>query len=39
MSRDHVVAPAFAGAGLRGEGGFEGQFGQGSIATLDYWFE
>ncbi len=26
-------------AGLRGEGGFEGQFGQGSIATLDYWFE
>ena len=23
----------------RGEGGFEGQFGQGSIATLDYWFE
>ena len=26
-------------AGLRGEGGFEGQFVQGSIATLDYWFE
>jgi len=26
-------------AGLRGEGGIEGQFGQGSIATLDYWFE
>ena len=26
-------------AGLRGEGGYEGQFGQGSIATLDYWFE
>ena len=26
-------------AGLRGEGGFEGRFGQGSTATLDYWFE
>ncbi|HEY3731513.1 MAG TPA: DUF3224 domain-containing protein [Steroidobacteraceae bacterium] len=26
-------------AGLRGEGGFEGQFGKGSNATLDYWFE
>lgn len=26
-------------AGLRGEGGFEGQFGKGSEATLDYWFE
>ena len=26
-------------AGLRGEGGFEGQFGQGSDGTLDYWFE
>lgn len=25
--------------GLRGEGGFEGQFGQGSRGTLDYWFE
>jgi hypothetical protein len=25
--------------GLRGEGGFEGQFGKGSDATLDYWFE
>ena len=25
--------------GLRGEGGFEGKFGQGSIATLDFWFE
>jgi hypothetical protein len=25
--------------GLRGEGGFEGQFGKGSIGTLDYWFE
>lgn len=24
---------------LRGEGGFEGQFGKGSDATLDYWFE
>lgn len=26
-------------SGLRGEGGFEGDFGQGSEATLDYWFE
>ena len=26
-------------AGLRGEGGFAGDFGKGSEATLDYWFE
>jgi hypothetical protein len=26
-------------SGLRGEGGFEGKFGKGSDATLDYWFE
>jgi len=26
-------------SGLRGEGGFEGQFGKGSNGTLDYWFE
>jgi hypothetical protein len=26
-------------AGLRGEGGFQGEFGKGSDATLDYWFE
>ncbi len=26
-------------AGLRGEGGFEGEFGKGSNGTLDYWFE
>jgi hypothetical protein len=26
-------------AGLRGDGGFEGKFGQGSEGTLDYWFE
>lgn len=26
-------------AGLRGEGGFKGQFGKGSEGTLDYWFE
>ena len=26
-------------AGLRGEGSFEGDFGKGSDATLDYWFE
>jgi len=25
--------------GLRGEGGFEGEFGKGSSSTLDYWFE
>ena len=24
---------------LRGEGGFEGDFGKGSHGTLDYWFE
>ena len=26
-------------SGLRGEGGFEGDFGKGSVGTLDYWFE
>jgi hypothetical protein len=26
-------------SGLRGEGGFEGAFGKGSVGTLDYWFE
>jgi hypothetical protein len=26
-------------SGLRGEGGFEGEFGRGSTGTLDYWFE
>jgi hypothetical protein len=27
-------------SGLRGEGGFEGEFGKGgSAATLEYWFE
>ena len=25
--------------GLRGEGGFEGQFGKASRGRLDYWFE
>ena len=25
--------------GLRGEGGFVGEFGKGSEGTLDYWFE
>ena len=25
--------------GLRGEGGFSGEFGKGSEGTLDYWFE
>ena len=26
-------------SGLRGEGGFAGDFGKGSEGTLDYWFE
>jgi hypothetical protein len=26
-------------SGLRGEGGFEGQFGKGSDGTLEYCFE
>lgn len=26
-------------SGLRGEGGFEGDFGKGSRGTLDFWFE
>ena len=26
-------------SGLRGEGGFEGDFGKGSSGALDYWFE
>jgi len=26
-------------SGLRGQGGFEGDFGKGSDATLHYWFE
>jgi haloacetate dehalogenase len=26
-------------AGLCGEGGFKGRFGEGSTATLDFWFE
>jgi len=26
-------------SGLRGEGGFEGDFGKGSDGTPDYWFE
>jgi hypothetical protein len=26
-------------SGLRGEGGFEGEFGKGSYGRLDYWFE
>ncbi len=26
-------------SGLRGEGGFKGDFGKGSEGTLDYWFE
>jgi Protein of unknown function (DUF3224) len=36
-----VVPGSGTGAlsGLRGEGGFEGDFGKGSDGTLDYWFE
>ena len=36
-----VVAGSGTGdlSGLRGEGGFAGRFGEGSDATLDYWFE
>lgn len=36
-----VVPGSGAGelTGLRGEGGFEGRFGEGSRGTLDYWFE
>jgi hypothetical protein len=36
-----VVPGSGTGAlhGLRGEGGFEGQFGKGSDGTLEYWFE
>jgi Protein of unknown function (DUF3224) len=26
-------------SGLRGEGGFQGEFGKGSHGSLDYWFE
>lgn len=26
-------------SGVRGDGGFEGAFGKGSVGTLDYWFE
>ena len=37
----HVVPGSGTGdlVGLRGEGGFEGDFGKGSTGTLDYWFE
>jgi len=36
-----VVPGSGTGAltGLRGEGGFAGEFGKGSVGTLDYWFE
>ena len=36
-----VVPGSGTGAlsGLRGEGGFEGDFGKASRGTLDYWFE
>ena len=36
-----VVPGSGTGAlsGLRGEGGFEGEFGKGSHGTLDYWFD
>lgn len=26
-------------SGVRGDGGFEGAFGKGSVGTLDYWFD
>jgi Protein of unknown function (DUF3224) len=26
-------------SGLRGEGGFEGEFGKKSVGALDYWFD
>lgn len=37
----HVVPGSGTGdlSGLRGEGGFQGEFGKGSDGTLDYWFE
>ncbi len=37
----HVVPGSGTGelSGLRGEGGFEGDFGKGSHGTLNYWFE
>ena len=40
-ARWFVVPGSGAGglSGLRGEGGFEGEFGKGSDGTLDYWFE
>ena len=36
-----VVPGSGAGelSGLRGEGGFEGEFGKGSEGMLEYWFE
>jgi uncharacterized protein DUF3224 len=36
-----VVPRSGTGAlsGLRGEGGFEGEFGKGSVGTLEYWFD
>jgi hypothetical protein len=42
ITLDWFVVPESGTAdlrGLRGEGGFEGEFGKGSKATLDYWFE
>jgi len=42
ISARWTVVPA-SGEGelscLRGEGGFEGEFGRGSAATLEYWFD
>jgi hypothetical protein len=41
-ARSRLVVPG-SGTGdltaLRGEGGFEGRFGEASDGTLDYWFE
>jgi hypothetical protein len=42
VSGDWFVVPGSGTgelAGLRGEGGFNAQLGQGADITLDYWFE
>jgi Protein of unknown function (DUF3224) len=42
VSGDWFVVPGSGTgelAGLRGEGGFTAELGQGADITLDYWFE
>jgi hypothetical protein len=42
VSGDWFVVPASGTGeltGLRGEGGFTAELGQGADITLDYWFE